>query len=171
LVISYWNEVGLEVNVKPVDQALYREHLLAGDLDIGTWGGGSPTEVAAHGSQPMRLIPPWHWASCCALAGLPWWEWYDSDGELGEEPPQIIKDLFAELDKYYAAPLGSEAYLAAGKEMVRINAENLWWFIVVGLTPAVTAVGKEVRNIREGEGVTFDVCVAPWVPELLWIEQ
>jgi peptide/nickel transport system substrate-binding protein len=170
LVVSYWKEVGLEVKVKPVDQALYREHLLAGDLDVGTWGGGSPTEVGAHGSVPMRLVPPWHWAGCCALAGLPWWDWYDSQGEAGEEPPPIIQELFAALDDYYAAPLGTEAYEKAGKEMVRINAENLWWFVVVGLTPAVTAMGNEVRNIREGEGVTFDVCVAPWTPELLWIE-
>jgi len=171
LVVSYWKEIGVKVNIKPVDQALYKEHLLAGDLDIGTWGGGSPTEQGAHGSVPMRLVPPWHWASCCALAGLPWWEWYDSHGEEGEEPPPIIKELFAALDDWYAAPLGTDAYMKAGKKMVQINADNLWWFVVVGLTPSMVAPGNEVRNVREGPGVTFDVRVPPWVAEMLWIEE
>ena len=68
-------------------------------------------------------------------------------------------------------PLGTDRYLELGKKMVKINAENLWWYILTGMAPAVgnnptaTTVGVEVQNMRIPEANA-----GGWIPELLWID-
>ena len=88
------------------------------------------------------------------------------------EPPQIIKDLFDVVDAWQAEPLGTDRYMELGREMIRINAENLWWFVVTGLAPGkmwgpgFSVAGNEVRNVRDPEAN-----LGWWLPELLWIDE
>ncbi|MBV7334094.1 ABC transporter substrate-binding protein [Chloroflexi bacterium TSY] len=171
-ITRYWAEVGIEVKFKQVDQQLYAQHLLANDLDIGTWGAGGPPETVSHAVYPIRLVPPWHWRDCCALAGIPWYDWYDSNGEKGEEPPEIIKELYTILDEWKAEPIGSDRYVELGKEMVRINNENIWYNVATGSTPSishavvVSAVDNSVKNVRDPESGT-----GWWLIEMLWIDE
>lgn len=171
-IVRYWSKVGVEVKFKQVDQALYAQHLLANDLDIGTWGAGGPPESVSHAIFPIRLVPPWHWRTCCALGGMAWHDWWESRGELGEEPPAQIKELFAILDQWRAAAMGTEEYLELGKEMVRINDENIWYNVVTGSPPSishavvVSAIDESVMNVRDP-----DTDSGWWIIEMLWIDQ
>lgn len=170
-LVDAWEKVGVGVKWNQVDQQLYTQRLLANELDIGTWGAGGPSESVGHAVIPIRLVPPWHWRGCCALAGIAWYDWWESDGERGEEPPEVIKELYNVLDEWKAEPMGTERYLELGNEMVRINAENLWWFVVTGPAPGIasaicaTAVANEVRNLRDPNADG-----GWWREELLWIE-
>ena len=171
-LVGEWEDVGVEINWKEVDQALYTEHLLANDLDIPTYGAGGPDEPTSHANYLIRLVPPWHWNTCCAMAGLAWYDWWQSGGERGEEPPEIIQDLQAVMSEWLAEPLGTEHYMELARELVEINAENLWYFVIVGPAPGVshaicaTAAADNVRNLRDPEanGGWWDIA-------LLWIEE
>ena len=172
LITSYWKAVGVGVEFKRVDQALYAERLLANDLDIGTWGAGGPSEAVSHAVFPIRLVPPWHWRDCCALAGIPWYDWWESRGARGEEPPAEIKQLYSILDEWQNQPMGSPKYLELSKQLVEINDKNVWWNVVTGPAPGVgpaicaTAIAKEVKNIRNPEaGAGW------WRVELLWLDR
>jgi peptide/nickel transport system substrate-binding protein len=171
-ITRYWTAIGIEVKFKQVDQALYGQHLLANDLDIGTWGAGGPSEAVSHARFPIRLAPPWHWRDCCALAGIPWYDWWDSNGEKGEEPPEIIKELYSLVEAWQAEPIGSERYVELGRELVRINGENIWYNVVTGSTPSishaivVSAIDNSVKNVRDPEANA-----GWWLIEMLWIEE
>lgn len=171
-LVGEWAEVGVEVKWNQVEQSLYSERLLANDLDIGTWGAGGPDEATSHAIFPIRLVAPWHWRSCCALAGRDWYDWWESDGERGEEPPEIIRDLYDVLDEWQAEPLGTERYLELGHEMALMNSENIWWNMVVGPTPSIshaicaTAVANEVQNMRDPEANG-----GFWEVDLLWLDE
>ena len=171
-IVRYWSKIGVEVKFKQVDQALYTQHLLANDLDIGTWGAGGPPESVSHAVCPIRLVPPWHWRTCCALAGIPWYDWWESNGELGEEPPEQIQELYGILDEWRATALGTPEYVELGKQMVRINDENIWYNVVTGSPPSishavvVSAIDDSVMNVRDPVSDT-----GWWIIEMLWIDQ
>ncbi len=171
-IVRYWSKVGVEVKFKQVDQALYAQHLLANDLDIGTWGAGGPPESVSHAIYPIRLVPPWHWRTCCALGGMAWHDWWESNGELGEEPPEQIRELFGLLDEWRATALGTPEYVELGKQMVRVNDENIWYNVVTGSPPSishavvVSAIDDSVMNVRDPDSDT-----GWWIIEMLWIDQ
>lgn len=171
LLTKWWKAIGIEFTTKPAGQELFREQLLAEELDVGTWGAGGPDEVGSHGVRPIRLVPPFHHVDCCALGGLSWWRWWESKGAKGVEPPAEIKKLFETWEQWRAVPMGTDKYLQLGKEMVRINAENIWWYVVTGLAPGtgsnptVTVTGSKVKNMRDPAGK-----VDAWIYELLWLE-
>ena len=172
LVAKWWKAIGIEFIIKPAGQELFREQLLAEELDVGTWGAGGPDEVASHGNFPIRLIPPWHHLDCCALGGSSWRKWWDTKGKAGVEPPPEVKRLLEVWEEWRAEPMGTQKYIQLGKEMSRINAENIWWFIITGLAPGTgnnptaTAVSNKVRNMRDPEAK-----VDAWIYELLWLEE
>jgi len=171
-IFAQWVPLGIHVDVKTVANELFQEHRAANLLDLVSWGSGGPQEVGSHGRYPIRLMPPWHWHGCCDMGGMDWRVWYESDGEEGKEPPQIIKDLFDVVAEWQAEPLGTDRYMELGREMIRINAENLWWFVVTGLAPGkmwgpgFSVAGNEVRNVRDPEPNQ-----GWWLPELLWIDE
>lgn len=170
-IISQWRAVGIEVKYKAVDHSLYAEHLLANDLDIGTWGAGGPSEAVSHAVFPIRLVPPWHWRTCCALAGIAWYDWWESGGEKGEEPPAEVQELYTILDAWQDEPVGTDRYKELGRELVRINEENHWWNVMTSPSPgishaiAASAVDNSVKNLRDpGKDKGW------WLIELLYIE-
>jgi len=171
-IVRYWSKIGVGVNWKQVDQGLYAQRLLANELDIGTWGAGGPPESVSHAIFPIRLVPPWHWRHCCALGGMAWHDWWDSKGELGEEPPENIKELFAILDVWRAEAMGTDAYLKAGADMVKINDENIWYNVATGSPPSishavvVSAIDSSIKNVRNP-----DADAGWWYIERLWIDQ
>ena len=171
-IIRYWSKVGVEVKYKQVDHALYAQHLLANELDIGTWGAGGPPESVSHAIYPIRLVPPWHWRACCALGGMAWHDWWESDGELGEEPPQQIQELFGLLDQWRGVAMGTPEYIELGKQMVRMNDDNIWYNVVTGSPPSishavvVSAIDDSVMNVRDPDSDT-----GWWIIEMLWIDQ
>ena len=156
-IMNSWKPLGIEVEAKTVDGALATENRKANKLTLVFWGSGGPGEAGSHAQYPMRLIPPWHWHGCCDMGGRDWRVWHETDGEEGKEPPQIIKDLFDAYERWKAAPMGSKEYMDAGHEMIRINAENLWWFVVTGEAPGYCcgptcgAIANEVKNLRDPE--------------------
>ncbi|MEM7131609.1 MAG: ABC transporter substrate-binding protein [Chloroflexota bacterium] len=171
-IVRYWLEIGIEVKFKQVDQGLYAQRLLANELDIGTWGAGGPPESVSHAIFPIRLVPPWHWRTCCALGGMAWHDWWDSGGELGEVPPEEIQELFGILDQWRAEPIGSPEYESLAKEMVRMNDENIWYNVVTGSPPSishavvVSAIDNSVKNVRDPDSDS-----GWWMIERLWIDE
>ncbi len=170
---GYWKEIGVGLEYKPVEAQLLREQLQTNELPIGSWGGGGAGEFYAHANRPIRYMPPWHWPTL-PQGGLLWSIWHDTNGEEGEEPPEIIKELFDAVDAWLRAPYGSDEYLELGEKIITINAENLWWFGVVGYDPTAWMIDANVHNLPpEDTRVAVDVCGAfgDYLPEQFWIAE
>ncbi|MCD4718813.1 MAG: ABC transporter substrate-binding protein [Desulfobacula sp.] len=143
LVADYWKKAGVKVLVKEITSQLSREKAAANTSDICMeWF--VPYEVSMI-SNPIYFTPPY--ATLVPLMGAPWVDWWNTDGKSGEKPPawaQRLRDIATEWKT--VAP-GSARYLELGREMVKINLENLVIIGTLGKVPLPNAVSNNLANI------------------------
>ncbi len=143
LVADYWKEVGIKVLTKEITSALLREKSVANFNDIEMeWF--VPYEVSLI-SDPVYFTPPY--STLVPQGGAPWLEYWNSNGKSGEKPPawaQRLRDIAAEWKT--VAP-GSKRYLELGREMVKLNLENLVIIGTLGKVPLPNAVSNKLGNV------------------------
>jgi peptide/nickel transport system substrate-binding protein len=88
-------------------------------------------------------------------------QWFNSGGKNGEEPPQVLKDLYDKIQKWVTLKPGSDEYLALGKEILTIHTQNLW-YIGTSVAPRVVIISNKLGNTPT-EG-TFAADYAFWKP-------
>ena len=172
LIKGYWAEVGVDLLLDPIDGTLFRERLQANDIDMGSWAIGGSSEIFSRNNAPIRYRPPFHWPTT-PLGGVRWYQWYESGGEQGDEPPAEVQRLYEAVDEWMQVPRGTETYDALGTEIMRLNAENLWVIGTVGLMPRPIVFNQKLRNVPGPDGI---VSVEFWVwgphqPEQWWFEE
>jgi len=173
LMKGYWAKLGIDVALKPEDQQYYQQRMQANEHTIGVWAIGGSSEVYSRQNEPIRYRPPWHWPAASPLGGTGWYQWLTTDGEEGLEPPDEIKELWEVVAEWLQEPYGTARYKELGKQMLRINAENLWLIGTVGLVPRAAIVKNTVRNAPQ-PGQTLSVEYGMWnyyQPEQWWIEE
>jgi peptide/nickel transport system substrate-binding protein len=163
LLKGYWKAIGIDLVLEPLGGQLYRERMQANEHDMGVWAIGGSSENYSRRAQPIRYRPPFHWPQNSPLGGTEWWAWYESNGERGEVPPQEVQRLYQVIDEWLAQPRGAERYIELGKEMLTINAENLWLIGTVGLMSRVAVVNAKLRNIPPETSI-LSVEYSVWAP-------
>jgi peptide/nickel transport system substrate-binding protein len=147
LVKDYWEKVGMRVELKEVTTEALRANSRTNKQDIGVWSYTGYHEPFLIGN-PQRLYP--HWGdSTQAMAGLPWNQWYTTKGKEGEEPPADVKRLCELVDQWITTVPGSEQYVKLGKEMMKINLDNLYLIGTVGEIPGVTVISSKLGNVPQ----------------------
>jgi peptide/nickel transport system substrate-binding protein len=163
LVSEYWAAVGVKALPKEESRELFQQRGRAGDRDMSTWCLNRVTEFAMRNSRCVRFRPPFS-AAVNPLGGLQWWNWYNSGGKAGEEPPQEVKRLFDLAEEFQTTLAGTDDYMRIGREILKMNVENLYLIGTVGLAPQPVIVKNNLRNFPE-TGV-FDWDYRFYVPYL-----
>ena len=145
LIADYWRAVGVNVLLKEVNTQLTRDKQKSNTLDI-TSEWMLPYEPNLL-STPKLFVPPY--ASAWPIMGLPWMDWKTSGGKNGEEPPGWVKRLWEIADEWVTLVPGSPRYMELGKEMIKINLENLAVIGTLGNIPLVTVVSNRLGNIPQ----------------------
>jgi len=140
LTREYWEKVGVKTVLKEVSQSLWVQRGLSNDRDVGGWH--------VVGRSFLLFSPPWN-LPALSSAGVPWYNWHNSQGETGEEPPELIKNLFEVVDEWMLTEPGTKEYIEIGKKMLAINVENLLSIGTVGLVPIPLIVRDNLRNVPE----------------------
>jgi len=78
--------------------------------------------------------------------GLPWMDWKTSNGTSGEKPPAWVLDLWEIGDEWVTIVPGTARYLELGKEIIKINKENLPVIGTLGDIPLITVVSERLGN-------------------------
>ncbi len=172
LIKSYWAAVGININVKGQDQQFFMQRMRANEHDIGVWAIGGSSEPYSRQNEPIRYRPPWHWSST-PLGGPLWRQWLDTDGTEGMEPPDIIKELWDITVQWQAEPYGTDRYKELGRQMLQINAENVWAIGTVGLVPRPSVIRNTVRNHPQSEDI-LSIEYGMWThyqPAQWWIDS
>ena len=172
LLKGYWTAIGVNVVLQPRDQQFYMERMRANEHDIGVWAIGGSSEAYSRQNEPIRYRPPWHWTGT-PLGGPGWRQWFDTDGAEGVEPPQEIQRLWDVINEWLGEPYGTDRYKELGREILRINAENLWCIGTVGVVPRVAIVKNTVHNAPK-PGQTLSVEYGMWAyyqPEQWWLDE
>ena len=145
LVREYWMAVGINVTLKEVTSQLTREKATNSTSDINMeWDVPFEPNLI---SQIDYYIPPY--GDIGPLVGVQWRDWIVTNGTTGEEPPAWAKRLF-ELSEVWKTVLpGSDLYMEIGREMVRINLDNMVIIGTVAGLPGPTVVSNKLRNVTK----------------------
>jgi peptide/nickel transport system substrate-binding protein len=143
LIADHWKAVGINVLTKEVTTQLTRDKQKANTLDITSeW---MPPYEPTLLSQPENFVPPY--SSAWPIMGMPWLDWRTSGGKSGEEPPGWVKSLWEIADEWVTLVPGSPRYMELGKEMIRLNQENLTVIGTLGNVPLITVVSNRLGNV------------------------
>jgi len=135
--------IGLSVNFRIIDEALYYERIEANDFDGVILGGSHGTIEGKYLGGAVR-----HWA--LVISNTPWgpeWaKWHLSQGQEGMQPPPEIVEATTAYRKAQASldPEEQEFYF---KEMLDIAADNLWTIGTVTKFGKIVVVSPKLRNI------------------------
>ncbi len=145
LVQGYWRNVGVEVIFKEITTQLTRQKAKEGGADvIMEWDVPYEPNLI---SDVQLYMPPYREES--PLFGASWREWANTKGARGEEPPAWAKRLYQLEGEWRTVTPGSARYNEIGRELVRINLENVTIIGLVGSLPGPTVVSRRLANVRE----------------------
>jgi ABC-type transport system substrate-binding protein len=143
LVQGYWREVGIDVNVRPIDRSLFYERKEANQHDANVWEG------AAGLRDDLFLEPRWYFPfSVESNYAIPWATWFASGGAEGQEPPDAVKeqmDLYDQLNDTTDEAEQDRLF----REILNIAREQ---FYVIGINlypPGYGIATNRFRNVPE----------------------
>jgi peptide/nickel transport system substrate-binding protein len=152
LVKGYWQQVGLDVQVKTVTGELISERYPGNLVAMGTWGADKCTDWLFPLTPQFWVPYNRGWESTM----YPLWTLYTvTDGSEGEKPPELITKLW-DLWQEMKATVDVDKQVELGKEIVRINAEEMYIIGTCGLNPKPVIIKDNLGNMpTEEEGLLF----------------
>ena len=143
LVAAYWRDVGIDLRLKVVDSNLQSARAQAGEMQMTAWHADRVTDIL------LPLQPDW-WVPRRAGWDMAMWNlwarWYQTGGELGEEPPPIMRQLQRWAEEMRTT-MDPARRLELGRKILATHAENVWNFGTVGLAPHPVVVSSRLHGV------------------------
>jgi len=164
LIAEYWKAIGIEIRWKSVTRNLLAEKMDANEEPMSLWHGDETMDTLF--CRREKFFAPETGDENCT--GNFWAQWYESKGERGWEPPQVIKDLYTWLDEYNLTESPEPAH-----NTLKSQAEHVWTIGTVGNAPFPLFVRNNLMNVSEEGGYwTWDsLWTYPEFPEQWWLKQ
>jgi peptide/nickel transport system substrate-binding protein len=134
LYVEYWKDVGIKATMNTIDNGLRATRRDANELQATMdWQHGPELWWGA-----LWDYIPTDW-------GPLWWDWFNTGGQEGEEPPEEVKEFMDLMDRSVVVS-GEERDKAI--EAYRANMyENVWIIITCQNTGYPMIVSQKLRNI------------------------
>ena len=143
LVRGYWEAVGHELIITEVARALRDERGKAADHDITGWNVDLAEEIACYLPYATKFQP-----NLEMYYAVNWWQWFETKGKAGEEPPQAWKDQFDRMAAWYAAPSDAE-YKRLAQEVWQFFSDEVPLIGTIGYPPMPTLTKNGLTNVPE----------------------
>ena len=140
MVAKHWREVGVTINLRPVDGTLYAQLRNSNDFDFD----GTTVVEDDWDLEPVWYIPTSGGSHTAPAYGT----WYATNGQDGIEPPAEILTLMETWDKMRTAT-DDDARIAAGKEIMKQHDEKVYMIGLLKLPFVPVIVGTDVINVRD----------------------
>ena len=166
LVTAHWREVGVHVNLRQINTSLHSTRSNAGLVDMSIWHADRCADIL------FPIEPFWFVPMNVGRQVLwnRWARWYLTGGVRGEEPPPQVKQLI-EWWEILRRTSDLEERIAAGKQILRSQAENVWAIGVLGLAPHPVIVHERLKNVpRHGYWGWDSRWTWPYYPETWYLE-
>jgi len=139
LIAEYWSKVGVYTTASAIDSALYGPRDNANEV-MATAQWGHHDIWRGYGNTDYNS----------AHYSLLWTQWYNTDGETGEEPPEEIKEIWENHKLVVTSTIGSAEAEAAFDAIMDNIKENVWMFVPVEHSYYPTFFTKRMRNVPTG---------------------
>ena len=149
LVSKFWRTVGIDSTLTPRPSSgngsFY--HLVNNnDFDFGAYHLDRSIEgFGIRGNDPY----PWYPLANEYISAVGWRGWFQSDGKVGVEPPEEIKEWVEKWQAWYLTENGSPEYERLGQEVFEYFSEQVFVIGTVGMAPWPQIYSKKLRNIPE----------------------
>ena len=143
LVRDYWREIGVDVRLKSVERSLQSERAQANKMQMTLWHADKVTDIL------FPVVPDWFYPYRAGWEMSMWNHWaryYQTDGELGEEPPPVIRELQHWGDELRSATT-EERRTEAARKLLQAQADNLWTIGTVGQAPHPVVTSTRLKNV------------------------
>jgi len=151
LVTEYWKAIGVEIQWKSITRQLLTQKIGANEEPMSLWHGDETADTLFL-RRPKFFAPIDGDESVWAPL---WGRWYNTLGAQGEEPPEIIKNLYTWLDEYMLTDANEPA-----AKVLESQAEHIWTIGTVGNAPHPLWIRNNLKNVNETGGF--------WTWDSLW---
>lgn len=142
LIKEYWEKIGIKITLSPEGADLYWQRKLASKHDIGVWQADRCLEGRVYAQPPYGDHSNWY-------SAREWERWFDTQGETGQEPSEVMKECKRLLDAWQTTIFGSEEYKSMAQELFDLYAESIWAIGTVGGAKLPIVVAEDLRNVPE----------------------
>jgi peptide/nickel transport system substrate-binding protein len=141
-----FNAVGLQIEGKAIARSLHDTMWPANEGDIHALIMDQLTDTA-FGVADKDFSP----AGVGNGKDTPWpayRTWYETRGEKGMEPPELIKETIKWREQLATSP-DPKARDEAAQKLLEMQAENLWYIGTVAMAPHPVMVANRLKNVPE----------------------
>ena len=158
-VKEYWEAIGLQVLLKPLERTLMIQRQQSADHGIIVSPLSDTSEIASMMERAAHFLPPGNTASWA----YDWGTWLRADREIrlgsktladfeggvmpGEEPPAQIKELATWVEGRERLDIGSPEYLELSRKVYAFHADNLYMIGTVGMAPTLYIAKNSIGNV------------------------
>ncbi|ARE38806.1 Oligopeptide ABC transporter, periplasmic oligopeptide-binding protein [Rhodovulum sp. P5] len=169
LTAGYWNDLGVQVDVREVTSDEYRAAANANEVDVLTWknDGVSGPNISQDVTDAIFPGDPFN-----PKGHADWATWIETDGASGTEPPAYIKRLFAAAAEFTKHPLGSDESNKLGAEIMQIHLDNMIKIGVVADIPEPIVYANALKNVPTFTAKAYDYYwTYPYRPQQWFLAQ
>ena len=144
LIAEMWAEIGVKLVFRPLDRDILRNRVFAGQSMMPAWFGwnvGVPTADAA----PTETTP----VDQSVFSWPAWGQHFQTDGASGEAPDTPEGARLMELWRMWSAAADDEGRAAAWREILAIQADQVFAIGLLSSAPQPVVVSKSLRNLPE----------------------
>jgi peptide/nickel transport system substrate-binding protein len=171
LIKSYWEAVGVKVELKEIATEAYRSLVANEDHDLASFTSGGTLEPSFLANQ-YRFYPPFGDPILEPQCGLKYLEWYKTGGASGEEPSEDMKRLYELTDQFKQSLPGTDEYVKLGQEIGDIHSRNMYLIGIIGPTPSVQIASNRIGNYVPAKISAFEFYREyPYRPDQWFIKE
>ncbi len=144
MVAEMWTAIGVKTTYKQQERSYARERYSTNEREAQVFTFDNVAEVSLYAERWDKMRPPFSEDTEIGQAPL-WAEWFNSNGEKGQEPPAEIVELREKMEAFCNMSQGTEEYLALGKEILTYMTKQLY-YIGTTVAPRVILLSKDLGN-------------------------
>jgi len=134
MTVEFWKALGIKTSMKVIDAGLLDQRLNANELKAHVlWNHYPPLWWGA-----IWDVIPYHW-------GPLWNQWFNTGGEKGEEPPDVVKKLVQLIEQSLVVSQDQRQKMVA--EHAKLNYDNIFIIYVVQDAKYPTVASTKMFNV------------------------
>jgi peptide/nickel transport system substrate-binding protein len=144
LVHDSWMQAGIKLFTKPSQREVFRNRIFAGQTTMSIWSG-IENGLASPGMSPEEFAP----TSQQQLQWPKWGQFYETAGTSGEACDDPAARELLQLAAAWRDAPDLESRYAIWRQMVRINADQVFSIGIVASVKQPVVVSRRLRNVPE----------------------
>jgi peptide/nickel transport system substrate-binding protein len=118
MIRHQWRDIGIDLDVQVVEATLWFQRSMTGALQLTVQSNGAEDPFGY-----PDLLFPYSPNGAGAMMGSDYARWFQSNGALGREPPEVLRKMMSLWRNGRSAP--AEERLRIGKELIRMHVDEV----------------------------------------------